>query len=103
RREMAILRSVGARPGHIFSLIIGEAGAVCFSGIVLGIAIFYSLLLILQAPLANYFGFYLDINMLSFNDLLILTTIQISALIIAIIPGVLIYKTSLSDGMSIKF
>ena len=103
RREMAILRSVGARPGHIFSLIIGEAGAVCFSGIILGIAMLYSLLFILQAPLANYFGFYLDINILSFNDLLILATIQISALLIAIIPGVLIYKASLSDGMSIKF
>ncbi|MES9994101.1 MAG: ABC transporter permease, partial [Candidatus Thiodiazotropha sp.] len=26
RREMAILRSVGARPGHVFALIMGEAG-----------------------------------------------------------------------------
>ncbi|MEH6453842.1 MAG: FtsX-like permease family protein, partial [Psychromonas sp.] len=103
RREMAILRSVGARPAHIFSLIIGEAALVCFSGIVAGIALLYTLLFILQAPLANYFGFYLEINMLTTNDLLILSCIQISALIIAIIPGLLIYKTSLSDGMSIKF
>ncbi|GLS89892.1 hypothetical protein GCM10007916_09590 [Psychromonas marina] len=103
RREMAILRSVGARPGHIFALIIGEAAAVCFSGIVMGIALLYGLLFALQAPLANHFGFYLDINFLNLNDLWVLATIQISALIIAIIPGVLIYKTSLSDGMNIKF
>jgi len=103
RREMAILRSVGARPAHIFSLIIGEAAAVCFSGIMLGIVLLYILLFALQAPLANYFGFYLEINMLTGSDLLILLTIQLSALLIAIIPGVLIYKTSLSDGMSIKF
>lgn len=103
RREMAILRSVGARPAHIFALIIGEAAAVCFSGIMLGIVLLYALLFALQAPLANYFGFYLDVNMLTSNDLLILLTIQVSALIIAIIPGLLIYKTSLSDGMSIKF
>lgn len=103
RREMAILRSVGARPIHIFSLIIGEAAAVCFSGIILGIILLYILLFALQAPLANYFGFYLEVNWLTLNDLFILLTIQISALIIAIIPGLLIYKTSLSDGMSIKF
>jgi putative ABC transport system permease protein len=103
RREMAILRSVGARPGHIFGLIIGEAGFVCFAGILLGIVLLYLLLLILQSPLASYYGFYLDINMLTSNDLLILAVIQISALFIALIPGWLIYKYSLSDGMSIKF
>jgi len=103
RREMAILRSVGARPAHIFSLIIGEAVAVCFAGIAAGITLLYILLFSLQTPLANNFGFYLEINMLSFNDLMILATIQICALMIAIIPGSLIYKTSLSDGMSVKF
>lgn len=103
RREMAILRSVGARPGHIFGLIIGEAGFVCFTGILLGIALLYLLLFTLQAPLASYYGFYLDINILTPNDLSILIVIQLSALIIAFIPGWLIYKYSLSDGMSIKF
>ena len=103
RREMAILRSVGARPAHIFGLIIGEAGFVCFAGIVLGVALLYLLLAALQAPLASYYGFYIDINMLTSNDLLILAVIQCSALLIALIPGWLIYKYSLSDGMSIKF
>jgi len=103
RREMAVLRSVGARPSHIFGLIIGEAGFVCLTGIILGIILLYAVLLILQAPLANYYGFYLDINMLTSNDLLILLTIQCSALLIALIPGSLIYKYSLSDGMNIKF
>ena len=102
RREMAVLRSVGAKPAHIFGLIIGEAGFVCLTGILLGIALLYSLLFILQTPLANHYGFYLDINMLTSNDLLILLTIQISALLIAMIPASLIYKYSLSDGMSIK-
>ena len=103
RREMAILRSVGARPAHIFGLIIGEAGFVCFAGILLGIGLLYMLLFLLQSPLAIYYGFYLDINMLTSNDFIILAIIQISALAIALIPGSLIYKYSLSDGMNIKF
>jgi putative ABC transport system permease protein len=32
RREMAILRSVGARPGHVFALIMGEAGFLTLLG-----------------------------------------------------------------------
>ncbi|TEW55769.1 ABC transporter permease [Psychromonas sp. RZ22] len=103
RREMAILRSVGARPMHIFALIIGEAGFICFIGILLGTLLLYLLQYVLQAPLASYYGFYLEINMLTLNDLFILLIIQISALLIALIPASLIYKYSLSDGMSIKF
>ena len=38
RREMAILRSVGARPMHVFGLILGEAAFLTLSGIALGVA-----------------------------------------------------------------
>ena len=103
RREMAILRSVGARPIHVFGLIIGEAAFVCLAGILFGIALLYFLLFTLQAPLANYFGFYLTINPLKLNDYLILLTIQSCALIIALLPASLIYKYSLADGMTIRF
>jgi len=102
RREMAVLRSVGARPGHIFGLIVGEAGFVCLTGIILGVVLLYVLLFLLQTPLANYYGFYLDLNMLTGYDLMILLLIQCSALLIALIPGALIYRYSLSDGMTIK-
>jgi len=103
RREMAILRSVGARPSHILALIVGEAGCVCFAGILLGVGLLYGLLWIVQAPLANNYGFYLEINPLTGYDLLILFIIQLSALMIALIPGALIYKYSLADGLNIKF
>ena len=39
RREMAILRSVGARPGHVFGLLIAEAGALAIAGALAGIVI----------------------------------------------------------------
>ena len=41
RREMAILRSVGARPMHIFGLILGEAAFLTLAGIAVGLAILY--------------------------------------------------------------
>ena len=38
RREMAVLRSVGARPLHVFALVLGEAGLLTLLGIALGVA-----------------------------------------------------------------
>jgi putative ABC transport system permease protein len=39
RREMAVLRAVGATPGFIFRLILTEAGLLAAAGAVVGIAI----------------------------------------------------------------
>lgn len=36
RREMAVLRSVGARPRHVFGLLVAEAGLVAALGITAG-------------------------------------------------------------------
>jgi putative ABC transport system permease protein len=37
RREMAILRAVGARPGQIFALVLGESMALALAGAALGV------------------------------------------------------------------
>ena len=42
RREMAILRSVGARPLTILSLLVTEAGVLTFCGVALGTILFMS-------------------------------------------------------------
>jgi putative ABC transport system permease protein len=41
RREMAILRSVGARPWHIATLLVLEAFALALSGVIAGVALLY--------------------------------------------------------------
>ncbi len=103
RREMAILRSVGARPVHIFGLIVGEAAFVSALGIILGIVLLYITVYLLKAPLASEYGFYLELKLLSMYDLGLLALIESAAILISFIPGYLIYRYSLSDGMNIKF
>ena len=48
RREMAILRSVGARPAHVFAMILGEAALLTLLGIALGVLALYAGLLVAQ-------------------------------------------------------
>jgi putative ABC transport system permease protein len=50
RREMAILRSVGASPRHLLSLLVSEALLLCLAGIVAGTALAW-LLTVLAGPL----------------------------------------------------
>lgn len=102
RREMAILRGMGARPTHIFVLLISEASLLTTLGIITGIGLLY-LILALLAPLASSeFGLNLALNMLTSSEWLLITTVQISGIIIGFIPAFNAYRNSLADGMTIK-
>lgn len=102
RREMAILRSVGARPFHVFSLIIGEAILVTALGILLGILLLYGLLIVAQPLMIARFGLYISISFFSAYELLLLGLVLLAGVIAGIVPGWRIYRFSLSDGMTIK-
>lgn len=102
RREMAILRSVGARPVHIFSLIIGEAILVTVFGIITGVVLLYSLLIIGQPLMVARFGLYIHIAFFSGAELVLLGAVLLAGIVAGIIPGWKIYHYSLNDGMTIK-
>ncbi len=100
RKEMAILRSIGATPFDIGKLIVGEAAIVCAVSIGLGVVFLYVALFILSQPLYDTYGFYLQIQPLSLLELAILALIECSAILISFIPAYQIYKQSLIDGMN---
>ena len=102
RREMAILRSLGARPIHVFSLIIGEAILVTGAGIVCGIALLYGLLITAQPMLAGRFGLSIAISFFSTYELVLMGVVLLAGVAAGIVPAWKIYRYSLSDGMTIK-
>ncbi len=102
RREMAILRSVGARPGHIFALIMGEAAALTLAGITLGLGLLYGLLLIAQPIIEARYGIYIAFGGLSSRELLLLGIVLLAGFIVGTMPGYRAYKLSLADGLSIR-
>ncbi len=102
RREMAILRSVGARPAHVFALIMGEAVVLVMLAIVIGLAMVYGLLLLLQPWLESLYGLYVVISLPTSTELLLLLAIAVCGFIVALIPSLRIYRYSLADGMTIR-
>jgi len=102
RREMAILRSVGARPWHIFTLLQLEALILALLGAFLGVLLLY-LGQILSAPLiAERLGLWLPIQGLSTYDVTVLGLIAASALILGALPAWRAYRNALADGLTIR-
>lgn len=102
RREMAILRAMGARPRHVFSLLILEASALTAVGIIVGTLCLYGLLAVIGPIIAQNYGIQLPLIGLSQYELLLLGAVQLSGTVIGIIPAIRAYKQSLSDGMTIR-
>ncbi len=102
RREMAILRSVGARPGHILLLITGESLLLSLVGVAIGLILLYSGLLLVQPLAESNYGLYLPISLPSLRERLMLGLVGTSGLLIGLIPGYQAYRYSLADGMSIR-
>jgi putative ABC transport system permease protein len=102
RREMAILRSVGARPSHVFSLIVGESALLTITGVMLGIGLLYGLLMISQPLILTRFGVFIEIGALSLYELWLIVSVCVAGILIGLIPGYRIYRYSLADGMTIR-
>lgn len=102
RRELAILRSVGARPWHIFTLISVESLLITGLGCIVGTALFYALMLLSADYLQSHAGISLNNALLSSYELMLLAAIMIAGFIVGLIPATRAYFYSLADGMSIK-
>ncbi len=102
RREMAILRSVGARPGHIFGLLVAEAMALTVAGAILGLFLLYGGLAIAQPIIDQEFGLYLAITAPTGRDLTLLGLVIVAGFIAGAIPAWKASRQSLADGMIVR-
>ncbi len=102
RREMAILRSVGARPLHLFGLMTMEAGVLTIAGVALGLGILYLSLVIAQPIVQTQFGLYLRISAPTAWDLTLLMIVFGAGFAAGALPAVRACRQSLADGMIVR-
>jgi len=102
RREMAVLRSVGARPLHVFALILGEAAFLTLLGLALGIAALYVGLWAGEPWLETRLGLFITVGAPSPRELGLIMMVGIAGALIGLIPAYRIYRYSLADGMMIR-
>lgn len=102
RREMAVLRSVGARPWHIFVLIVGESGVVMLIASALGVGALYAVQWIAHPFIQSAFGLSLPVHGLSSHEWKLLAAALTAGLLVGLVPAYRAYRYSLADGMTIR-
>ncbi|MHC5349206.1 ABC transporter permease [Metapseudomonas furukawaii] len=102
RREMAILRSVGARPWHIGSLLVLEAFSLALAGAALGVGLLYLGIGLSQGYVQASYGLYLPLALPSPYEWVLLGAILSAALLMGAVPAWRAYRQSLADGLSIR-
>ncbi|WP_461534902.1 ABC transporter permease [Spongorhabdus nitratireducens] len=102
RREMAVLRAVGARPRHIFTLMVTESVLYAAGGVMLGFTLLYGLLFTLQPIFQLQLGLHLAITPPGEFELILATLVVISAALLGSIPAWRAYKNSLADGLTVR-
>lgn len=102
RRELAILRAVGARPLHVFLLLLCEGAALTVTGAAGGLLL-VQLAAIGLAPWAlARWGVALDIGLPSAAEWPLLAAVICAGLAASILPGWRAYRLSLADGLAPK-
>jgi putative ABC transport system permease protein len=101
RREMAILRSVGARPWHIAGLLVMEAFTLALAGIAAGLGLLYLGIALAQGTVQANYGLFLPLALPSAHEWSLLGIILGAAVLMGSIPAWRAYRQSLADGLSI--
>jgi putative ABC transport system permease protein len=102
RREMAVLRSLGASPAQIFSLLLGEAAFLTATGILAGVVLLYAGLLAGQPWLESRLGLHIGVSWPSVAEWELVSVVGAAGLLIGLLPAWRSYRHSLADGMIVR-
>jgi putative ABC transport system permease protein len=102
RREMAILRSVGARPGHVFGLMMLESTLLTVAGALAGLALLYAGIVTAAPLLEARYGVFLSLAAPGAGEWRLLGIVLAGGVLVGMIPAWLAYRRALADGMSIR-
>lgn len=102
RREMAILRAVGARPATVLGLLSAEAGLLTLAGVLAGTGLTYLGLLGLRPMIDRHYGLHLAIDPPTWGEIGTLAAIVVAGVVAGLGPALRAYRLSLADGMTVR-
>ena len=102
RRELAILRALGASPRQVFALLAVESVLLALAGIAVGLALLYGSGAALAPWLASQHGLQLSLGWPTMGEWRLLAAVLVASLLASLVPALRAYRYSLADGMTIR-
>jgi putative ABC transport system permease protein len=102
RREMAILRSVGARPLHVFTLLVAESLLLTVLGALLGVLCVQGFVFAAGPLLESLAGIRFTPGLPTEREWTLLAAVIGGGTLVSLVPGVLAYRRSLADGLTVR-
>jgi len=102
RREMAVLRSLGAHPKLIFALLMLEAFLMTLIGSLIGFLSLETLLALSRDVAQQHFGLVLNLGLPTLVDCAALLSVCVLGAMLALIPASIAYRQSMRDGLSVS-
>ncbi len=102
RREMAILRSLGAGPGRIAALLVFESGLLSALGAVAGVLLVYGVLFVGGGIAERHFGLFIPVTAPGTLEWLYLGGVVVAGVLVGLVPAWRAYRNTLQDGLTIR-
>ncbi|MCR9279701.1 MAG: ABC transporter permease [Pseudomonadaceae bacterium] len=99
RREMAVLRSVGAKPVHIGLLLVSEALAMGAAGALFGLVLTQLVILLAKPVVFDQLGVVLMNGWPTSFEWQIAALVVVASALAAILPAAIAYRYTLADGL----
>lgn len=100
RRELAILRAVGAGPREVMLLLATEGALITGLGVMLGAAACLATVAALRGWVQSQLGVVLQLQLPNDREWLLLGVVLVCGCAASLIPGLRAYRLSLVDGLS---
>ncbi|MCC7054934.1 MAG: ABC transporter permease [Gemmatimonadaceae bacterium] len=100
RREMAVLRAVGARPSMIVSLLVLESGLLTLLGCALGVALVMGGFALAQGVIESNTGVHIAVQAPGALEWAYIGVVLTAGVLVGLVPAWRAYRSSLADGLS---
>jgi putative ABC transport system permease protein len=100
RRELAVLRAVGAGPRHVLLLLASEGALVTLLGAGLGSVLTLLFIAAAGSWMQTRFGITLQLSAPTGTQWVVLASVVLAGLLASLVPALRAYRLSLADGLS---
>lgn len=100
RREIAIMRALGARRSTVFSIILGESLLLCVGGGVIGLLLGHGAIFIAAPIIEQQAGILVNPWKFETLELVIFPVLIVMGTLVGILPGVSAYRTDVAESLS---